>query len=139
MTQTYQLKQSQLHTLVENFLQNFDGGVVILQGDLASGKTTLTKAFVQHLKQESCEVTSPTFSLQQVYGNNLYHYDLYNKGLEHFMALGMLEELEKDGYHFVEWGDEDLKEFLLKAAIPVATITIKKLADNKREYNLCIH
>ena len=47
------------------------------------------------------DVTSPTFSLQQCYGNKIFHYDIYNHGLEHFISLGMLEELEKDGLHFI--------------------------------------
>ena len=37
------------------------GGVVILQGDLASGKTTLVKAFAKMLHLDDA-VTSPTFS-----------------------------------------------------------------------------
>jgi len=108
------------------------GGVVILEGDLASGKTTLTQAFAVYLGQTDI-VTSPTFSLQQSYGDILYHYDLYNKGLEHFLALGLLEELDKDGYHLIEWGDESLRELLNSAGIETMHIEINKLQD-KREY-----
>ena len=57
------------------------------------------------------EVTSPTFSLQNVYENRVFHYDLYNKGVSEFLSLGLLEELEKEGYHFIEWGEE-LEEVL---------------------------
>ncbi len=112
------------------------GGVVILQGDLASGKTTLTQAFAHYLGEDEV-VTSPTFSLQQSYGNRLFHYDLYNKGLENFLSLGLLEELEKEGYHLIEWADESLKEFLDAAGIPVMQIKIEK-EDTKRVYR-CIH
>ena len=68
--------------------------MVILKGDLASGKTTLVKAVVKAMGINE-EVTSPTFSLQQVYAGKVFHYDMYNHGLEHFLSLGMLEELEK--------------------------------------------
>ncbi len=112
------------------------GGVVILEGDLAAGKTTLTQAFASYLGEEGV-VTSPTFSLQQRYGENLYHYDLYNKGLENFLSLGLLEELEKEGYHLIEWGDESLKAFLDAAGIPLMHIKIDK-EENKRVYR-CTH
>lgn len=111
------------------------GGVVVLQGDLASGKTTLTKAAAKHLDIDE-PVTSPTFSLQQRYGDQLYHYDIYNHGIEHFLALGLLEELEKPGYHFVEWGDEMLIELLQSAEIPHAVIEIEKCAEDKRRYKV---
>ena len=112
------------------------GGVVILEGDLASGKTTLTQAFASYLG-ETDVVTSPTFSLQQCYGSKLFHYDLYNKGLDNFLSLGLLEELEKEGHHLIEWADESLKIFLVSAGIPVLHIKIEK-EDKKRVYT-CIH
>jgi tRNA threonylcarbamoyladenosine biosynthesis protein TsaE len=112
------------------------GGVVILQGDLAAGKTTLTQAFA-HFLGETKPVTSPTFSLQQCYGEKLYHYDLYNKGLEHFLSLGLLEELEKRGYHLIEWGDERLGDLLHSAGIETMYIKINK-KENTRVYQ-CIY
>lgn len=111
-----------------------DGGVVILEGDLASGKTTLTQAFARYLGEEEM-VTSPTFSLQQSYGDKLFHYDLYNKGLEHFLSLGLLEELEKRGYHLIEWGDDTLGDFLRSAGIATLHIKIDKDSD-KRIYRI---
>lgn len=110
------------------------GGVVILEGDLASGKTTLTQAFARHLGEEEL-VTSPTFSLQQRYGDKLFHYDLYNKGLDHFLSLGLLEELEKKGYHLIEWGDDTLRNFLQSAGIATLHIQIDKDTD-KRIYRI---
>ena len=79
--------------------------IIILSGNLGSGKTTLVKEFVKKLNLKD-KATSPTFSLQNVYDNKVFHYDLYNKGVNEFLSLGMLEELEKDGYHFIEWGEE---------------------------------
>lgn len=105
-----------------------------MQGDLASGKTTLVKNFVELLGLH-VEVTSPTFSLQHIYGDRVYHYDIYNKGLEHFISLGMLEELEKDGFHFVEWGDEKLNELLKSCGLNVLHVEILK-AQESREYKI---
>ncbi len=135
---TYELGLNELSVLVDEILKNFSSGVIILDGDLASGKTTLTKQIVKTLGVDT-EVTSPTFSLQQCYGDKIFHYDIYNKGIEHFISLGMLEELEKDGLHLVEWGDEKLKKILLSAGFDVLKIEIKKKQNNKREYKICTH
>lgn len=99
---SYEISLAELEGFASEFLENFTNGVVILKGDLAAGKTTFVKT-VAKLKGICDDVTSPTFSLQQCYGDDTYHYDIYNKGLDHFVALGMLEELEKEGLHFIEW------------------------------------
>ena len=131
----YRLKLDNLAPIVSNFGEKIKNGVVILKGDLAAGKTTLVKAVVKALGIDD-EVTSPTFSLQQCYGDAIYHYDMYNHGLEHFISLGMLEELDKEGLHFVEWGDDELVEILKSAGIPTVVIEIEKVSDNEREYRI---
>jgi len=77
--------------------------IILLNGTLGSGKTTLVKEFLKY-KNINDNATSPTFSIQNRY-RDIYHYDVYQKKDE-FLSLGMLEELEKEGYHFIEWGDE---------------------------------
>jgi len=138
MKEKYILKRNELEHFAKEFIQFFSNGVVILQGDLAAGKTTFVKEIAKILA--SCEeVTSPTFSLQQCYGTRLFHYDIYNHGLEHFIALGMLEELEKEGLHFIEWGSDDLVDILVSAGIDTITIKIEKISDDAREYKICTH
>jgi tRNA threonylcarbamoyladenosine biosynthesis protein TsaE len=132
---TYRLAEDNLRPIVSKFGRKIDGGVVILKGDLAAGKTTLVKAVVKALGVDET-VTSPTFSLQQVYGEKIFHYDMYNHGLDHFLSLGMLEELDKEGIHFVEWGDDALIEILNDAEIPTTVIEIVKVSDSEREYRV---
>ena len=108
--------------------------IVILRGDLASGKTTLVKNYVLALGLADL-VTSPTFSLQAIYSDNIFHYDVYNKTLGEFISLGMLEEFEKQGVHFVEWGDEKLEEILNDYGYRVILIEIEK-KENKRLYKI---
>ncbi len=132
---SYKLKLENLQPLVSKFGSEITDGVVILKGDLAAGKTTLVKAVVKDMEIDD-EVTSPTFSLQQCYGDSIYHYDMYNHGLEHFISLGMLEELDKKGLHFVEWGDNKLLEILKSAGIPTVVIEIEKISDEQREYRI---
>ncbi|RUM63609.1 MAG: tRNA (adenosine(37)-N6)-threonylcarbamoyltransferase complex ATPase subunit type 1 TsaE [Sulfurimonas sp.] len=132
---TYKLSEDRLFSLTRELLKNVKTGVVILQGDLAAGKTTLVRAVVKALGIADV-VTSPTFSLQQCYGSSIFHYDLYNHGLEHFISLGMLEELDKEGLHFVEWGDDALVALLNSAGIPTTVIKIQKISDTEREYEV---
>jgi tRNA threonylcarbamoyladenosine biosynthesis protein TsaE len=130
------LKDNELHQLARQIIQTLPkGGIILLVGDLAAGKTTLVKSFAVYQGIEDA-VTSPTFSLQQCYGKELFHYDIYNHGLDHFLALGLLEELERSGYHFIEWGDDALLKLLRHAGLDVMRITIEKCADDARCYEV---
>ena len=131
---------------IEASLQNLDkvveylkqtlpsNAIVFLRGGLASGKTTLTKAIAKHKGIDS-EVTSPTFSLQHCYGDGLYHYDLYRLSHDEFMSMGLYEEFAKSGWHLVEWGSDELKEFLQNVGFSpfIIEITPKK---NSRVYRI---
>jgi tRNA threonylcarbamoyladenosine biosynthesis protein TsaE len=131
-----QLSLEQLPQLCEHIRDQLpDGGVVVLQGDLASGKTTFTQAFSRFLGIEE-DVTSPTFSLQQQYGDMLFHYDLYNYGFEKFLSMGMLEELEREGYHLIEWGDDTLIQWLKKAGFSYVIVKITKTDNETRCYEV---
>ena len=113
--------------------------IVFLRGDLAAGKTTLTQAIAKE-KGIAGEVTSPTFSLQQCYlgedGVNLYHYDLYRLDHDEFMQLGLFEEFEKEGWHMVEWGSDELKAFLEGVGYNVAIINIEPDGNDGRLYRI---
>ena len=108
--------------------------IVLLRGDLAAGKTTLVKKYLKFIDLDD-EVTSPTFCLQNEYSSNIFHYDMYNKTLEEFVSLGLLEEFEKPGIHFVEWGDNKLKYILDEYGFESINIEIIKHND-KREYKI---
>ncbi len=110
-------------------IKNTGKSIIILSGTLGSGKTSLVKAFVKNLGLND-EVTSPTFAIQNIYDGTVFHYDLYNKGVDEFLALGMLEELEKNGWHFIEWG-EGLESVFQAYALDFLKINIE-IIDNKR-------
>jgi len=114
--------------------------VILLRGNLASGKTTFVQEFSKVLGLK-VNVTSPTFSVQNSYDNKLYHYDIYQNGIEGFLSSGLLEELEKDGYHLIEWGDEKLENILKQYFIDYLVINIKKENENSRIYEVskCIN
>ncbi|MBZ7961453.1 tRNA (adenosine(37)-N6)-threonylcarbamoyltransferase complex ATPase subunit type 1 TsaE [Campylobacter molothri] len=112
-------------------------GVVLLQGDLASGKTSLVQAWIKFLNL-SDQVTSPTFSIMQKYQNEnicIYHYDIYQEGLEGLLKNGLFDNLFEEGLHLVEWGDEQLKEKLFQFGI-LSTVVKISVEKNKRKYEI---
>lgn len=112
-------------------------GVVLLQGDLASGKTSLVQAWTQFLGLDA-RVDSPTFSIMQKYENRnicIYHYDIYQEGLDGLLKKGLFENFFEKGLHLVEWGGENLRKALMKFGIFSTQIKIS-LKDDKRKYEI---
>ncbi len=115
-------------------------GVILLRGDLASGKTTFVQKFADVLGLDA-DVTSPTFSVQNRYGKELYHYDIYQNGVDGFLTSGLLEELDKKGFHLIEWGDEKLEKILKGYMVDYVVVDIEKRDDESRIYKVkrCIN
>lgn len=134
MIKEFILTESEL-TILFDYLdsKNYQQHIFLLQGDLASGKTTFVKNYIAH-KNAYQEVTSPTFSLMHHY-NGFYHYDIYHHGLQKALELGLLENLEQDGIHFIEWGDEKLENILKNSGYNYSIIKILK-DNNKRIYRI---
>lgn len=84
--------------------------LVLLTGELGSGKTTLTKGIVAGLGAASeDEVTSPTFTLVHVYGNErpVYHGDLYRiESFHDFETLGLEDVFAKPAVVILEWSEK---------------------------------
>jgi tRNA threonylcarbamoyl adenosine modification protein YjeE len=87
------------------------GDVLALTGDLGAGKTTLTRHLARSLGvPESIPVTSPTFTLQNLYEGarlSICHVDLYrlSDGSE-LSGLGAEEWLDDEALLIVEWADK---------------------------------
>ncbi|NLN93469.1 MAG: tRNA (adenosine(37)-N6)-threonylcarbamoyltransferase complex ATPase subunit type 1 TsaE [Candidatus Hydrogenedens sp.] len=83
------------------------GIVVALYGDLATGKTCLTRGMAGYFTKNA-RVHSPTFTLVNEYGEDpvLYHLDLYRlSGAEDLLSIGYEEIIESDGICIIEWAD----------------------------------
>ena len=111
--------------------------LMLLEGDLGTGKTTLVKGIAQALDAaEPDEVTSPTFTLLHEYDGSLngkpiklYHIDVYRLESERQLeTLGLDELLTPDALVLVEWG-EKFKSIRKKAT---GEIEIKSIGGDER-------
>ena len=84
--------------------------VVLLEGELGSGKTTLVKGILASLASiPEDEVTSPSFTLVHEYGpeSKVYHVDLYRVEGERDLATVGLEDLaSQEATVLIEWGEK---------------------------------
>lgn len=110
--------------------------LVLLTGELGSGKTTLTKGIVAGLGAASeDEVTSPTFTLVHVYGKTakVHHADLYRIDSFHdFETLGMEDVFAQPGIVILEWSER----FPLKVPWPQVRVHLEHLGGDSRRITL---
>ena len=89
------------------------GDVVLLAGDLGSGKTVFTQGFGAALGVAD-RITSPTFTLVHCYPGRLpvVHADLYRlDDLQEVIDLALPELLDDGAVAIVEWGDTAAQAF----------------------------
>jgi tRNA threonylcarbamoyladenosine biosynthesis protein TsaE len=102
--------------LGEKIGESLHGGMILLRGGLGAGKTLLTKGILYALKYDVDEVTSPSFTLVNLYRTDerdVYHIDLWriDENSDAAFAVGLNEILEdKTAVVIVEWS-ERLKNF----------------------------
>jgi tRNA threonylcarbamoyladenosine biosynthesis protein TsaE len=106
-------------------------GVVLLRGNLGTGKTTLTRGIAQGLGLEDPSlVNSPSFTLINVYQGTcpIYHVDLYRlHGARDLYSIGLDDFFGKEGVTIVEWSERLV--FSLEGAIE---IELKDAGDDRR-------
>jgi tRNA threonylcarbamoyladenosine biosynthesis protein TsaE len=118
--------------------------LVLLSGDLGSGKTTLAKGIIRGLgAAREDEVTSPTFTLVHVFQNaahsasagdsekptKVYHADLYRiENFHDLETLGLEDALSESAILIVEWSEK----FRLANDWPRIEISLEHLGADAR-------
>ncbi|GKQ43010.1 tRNA (adenosine(37)-N6)-threonylcarbamoyltransferase complex ATPase subunit type 1 TsaE [Companilactobacillus sp. RD055328] len=113
------------------------GDVVLLDGELGAGKTTLTKGIAKELGIEK-NIKSPTFTLVREYLDGripLYHMDMYRLEYSDPFEVGVDEYLSSSGISVIEWS-EFISELLPNEYLK---LTIVKTGDTSRVVELTAH
>ena len=117
--------------------------LLLLRGDLGTGKTTLVKGIAEALDAaEADEVTSPTFTLLHEYDGarhgkpvKLFHLDVYRLESERQMeTLGLEDLCTDDAVVLVEWG-EKFKSIRKRST---GEIAIRSLGGDGREITVTL-
>ena len=126
----------QIKEVADKILAQNPKKIILFNGEMGVGKTTLIKQLCKSLGVEDA-TSSPTFSLVNEYytSNNqiVYHFDFYrlNKETE-ALDMGVDDYLYSGNWCFIEWSEK------ISNLIPDehSTVTIELLLDGKRELNL---
>lgn len=105
------------------------GMVIVLTGDLGSGKTKLTEGILTYFGLQN-EISSPTFTIVNEYNTpnlNIYHFDVYRlSDCDEFYAIGGEEYFER-GACIIEWGE------MIEEALPKEYVKINFTRDLENE------
>ncbi len=103
--------------------------VIVLTGELGSGKTKFTEGFLSYFGLEN-EISSPTFTIVNEYKKeniNIYHFDVYRlEDSSEFYEIGG-EEYFENGICLIEWGE------LIEDVLPKNYIHITFEKDNQND------
>lgn len=111
----------------------FPGNIVLLNGNLGTGKTTFIKFICKNFNINN--VNSPTFSIVNEYegSRKVYHIDFYRlKSVNELYDIGFDEYLHNDAILFIEWAE------LFPDALPHKhfEVKIKLKEDDVRIFNI---
>ena len=117
-------------TFAKNYAKTLRrGDVVLLDGEMGSGKTVFCKGIAQGLGIKD-EVLSPTYAYMNDYDGKLYHYDCYRiDSTAQAESLGLADYFTGGGVCVIEWW-QNIEELLPENC---KRVTIKKISANNRE------
>ena len=112
------------------------GNIIVLNGDLGSGKTIFVSGIAKHFKIDN-EVSSPTFNIVNEYITKdfpIYHFDVYRLESEDEFLLDIGTDYFSNGACIIEWGN------IILNILPKNSIFIDICKDsndqNKRYFNI---
>ena len=123
----------EINTVAQKIIANNPKKVILFNGNMGVGKTTLIKHLAKNLGVNAT-TSSPTFSLVNEYQlpNNeyIYHFDVYRlKNETEALDFGIDDYLYSGNWCFIEWAEN------IPSLIPSehSVITIELLLDGKRK------
>jgi tRNA threonylcarbamoyladenosine biosynthesis protein TsaE len=130
MTITFSIDQ--LEEVALQILNHNPNKVILFNGDMGVGKTTLIKQLCKTLGVEEA-TSSPTFSLVNEYqttkNQTIYHFDFYRLNKEsEALDMGIEDYLYSGNWCFIEWSEK------IENLIPEqhSIITIELLSEGNR-------
>jgi tRNA threonylcarbamoyladenosine biosynthesis protein TsaE len=125
--ETEALGESLVGVIISSRLDNV---MVLLEGELGAGKTTLTRGIAKGIGSSE-GAQSPSFVFLEIHSSGLiplYHFDLYRiNDSSELDELGFFEFITRKGIVVIEWGEriEELTLFDIK-------IVLKKISPSSR-------
>ena len=127
----FEYKLNNIDNIAKELINSFKNKIVLFNGDMGSGKTTIISSIVNILGT-NVKVSSPTFSIVNEYNideGSIYHFDFYRlKNSNEALDLGIYEYLNSGNWNFIEWG-EKIQELLNEE---FTTVNIKVISKEKR-------
>jgi len=112
------------------------GDVLLLVGELGTGKTCLVQGIARGLAVEEYAF-SPSFVILREYHGRLplYHIDLYRlEDTGEIAALGLEDYLYSDGVCAVEWADRGLEMFPGDSLL----VSLRYMPDSQTRRSICL-
>ena len=133
MTFTYSL--SEINKAAKFIFDNINSKIILFNGDLGTGKTTLIKNLCLELGSTE-NVSSPTFPILNIYDtkkNKIYHADLYRvENTQDLNEIGFFDIINTNDWLFVEWP----KKIINLIDKPFSMVKISIEDDNRRKIEL---
>jgi len=108
------------------------GAIVLLEGEMGAGKTTLAKSICEGLGIDPRQVISPTYTLVNVYPGTLwvYHVDLFRlESPEALLDMDRADWVHAPGVTLIEWPEAARP---LLAGEPTLTVRLDAPASGER-------
>ena len=126
---------SEINEACKFIFKNSNSKIILFEGDLGTGKTTLIKNLCYELGSVD-NVSSPTFPILNIYDNKknkIYHADLYRvKNINDLNEIGFFDIINTNDWLFVEW-PKKIFDLIDK---PFSIVNINIEDDNKRKIEL---
>jgi tRNA threonylcarbamoyladenosine biosynthesis protein TsaE len=118
----------------QTILENSETKVLLFQGEMGAGKTTLIKEIGKQLGVID-KMSSPTFSLVNEYRTNnnerVFHFDFYRiEKTSEALDIGFEEYIESDCYCLIEWPQK------IQNLVPLNVLTIAISQTNNEQRTL---